>query len=386
MTYRPEDGYGDINQARFSQPLCTIIQVALVDLLASWNIKPAVVVGHSSGEIAAAYCSGSISRETAWKVSYFRGLAISQAFGDNPSGFSMMAVQLSADRLASYLSPWNYSCAESDRVTIACYNSPCNVTVSGPIQGLNALGSLLERNGVLFRKLKVDVAYHSPQMNKAADIYRQYLEPHWPVGESKAGTTFVSTVTGSQALSEELQTPEYWVSNLLNPVRFSDVMSTVLSSARHYILEIGPHSTLRSPIRDVLKDIGKDIGTCYSSVLLRNQDAIDTVLECAGKLHCSGQVVDLASINADLGQTKKPHMLTDLAPYPFNHTQNYWVESRLDQLFRFRKAGRHELLGTPVTDWNELEARWNNRLIMKDMGFLNDHKVSSSNYSVRVHH
>jgi len=168
------------------------------------------------------------------------------------------------------------------------------------------------------------------------------------------------------------------VSNLLNPVRFSDVMSSILSSARHYILEIGPHSTLRSPIRDVLKSLGKDIGTCYSSVLVRNHDAFDTVLDCVGKMYCSGQDIDLAIINGDLGKTKTPHMLTDLAPYPFNHTQNYWVESRLDQLFRFRKAGRHELLGTPVSDWNELEARWNNRLIMKDMEFLNDHKVNSS--------
>jgi acyl transferase domain-containing protein len=389
VEYIPEDGYADIHEAQFSQPLCTVIQVALVDLLVSWGITPSVVVGHSSGEIAAAYCSGSISRETSWRLSYYRGLAVSQACHNRCSGSSMMAIQLSTDRLASYLSAWNYSCGESERITIACYNSPCNVTVSGPIDGLDLLGSSLEQHGVLCRRLKVDIAYHSSHMNKAAEIYRQHLESDWEITASETGPLFISTVTGSLVASHELQTPDYWVSNLLNPVRFSDAMSTVLRSARkkphgtnsfvaNYIVEVGPHSTLRSPLRDMLQDLGKDINTCYSSVLVRKQDAFGTALDCAGKLYCSGHNIDLAAINGELGRTKTPQMLTNLPPYSFNHAQNYWIESRLDESFRFRKAGRHELLGTPVSDWNELEARWNNRFIMKDMNFLSDHKVSNS--------
>jgi acyl transferase domain-containing protein len=391
MEYFPKDAYADINKARFSQPLCTVLQVALVDLLMSWGIKPAVVVGHSSGEIAAAYCSGSISRETAWAVSYYRGLAVSQACGNQSSSSSMMAVQLSADRLAPYLSPWNYSCAESDRITIACYNSPCNVTVSGPIQGLDVLGSSLEQQGVLFRKLRVEVAYHSSHMTNAAQIYRQYLKSHWQtkvIGASDSGPLFISTVTGTEITSHELQTPDYWVSNLLNPVKFSSAMSRVLSSpvksnrvenaVIKHLVELGPHSALRSPLRDICKGIGEDIERFYSSVLVRNQDGLITALDCIGKLYCSGYQVELAKINRELGRTKTPQMLTYLSPYPFNHAQNYWLESRLDQSFRFRKGGRHELLGTPVSDWNELEARWNNRLILKGMDFLSDHKVNES--------
>lgn len=331
MEYHPEDGYADIYEARFSQPLCTVVQVALVDLLASWNIKPVVVVGHSSGEIAAAYCSGSISRETAWEISYYRGLAISDALHNRPSGSSMTAIQLSADRLAPYLSPWNYSCPESARIAIACYNSPCNVTVSGPIEGLEALESSLGSHGVPFRRLKVDVAYQSSHMNEAAENFRQYIESDWKIKASNTGPLFISTVTASQATRQELQTPEYWVANMLNPVRFSKAMAKVLSSAQqklqsaksvvaNYLLEIGPHSTLHSPLRDILKDLGKDIGTCYSSILVRDQDASQTMFESVGKLYCSGHRVDLAAINSELGRTKTPQMLTNLPPYPFNHS------------------------------------------------------------------
>jgi acyl transferase domain-containing protein len=388
-----KDGSTDINEAQFSQPLCTVLQLAIVDLLTSWGVRPAVVVGHSSGEIAAAYCFGAISRETALRVAYYRGLAVAKASSGRRRGSSMMAVQLSPDALASYLSLQNKSHDESDRVTIACYNSPTNVTVSGTVEGLDDIGQSLEKDGVSARRLKVDVGYHSKHMTKAADIYRDYLTSNWQPEAAKTGPLFVSTVTGSQVSAQELQTPEYWVSNLLNPVRFSEVMSTVFSSvqvssdstetfAANSVLEIGPHSTLRSPIRDILKGFGKDINTCYASVLARNQDAFQTVLECIGKLYCSGQQVDLAAFNGELGKKKTPQMLTYLPPYPFNHTQSYWIESRLDQSVRFRKAGHHELLGIPASDWNELEARWNNRLIKKDVVFLNEHKVSGPSRSI----
>lgn len=79
-------------------------------------------------------------------------------------------------------------------------------------------------------------------------------------------------------------------------------------------------------------------------------------LGCVGRLHCSGYHVDLAAINGELERTKTPQMLTNLPPYPFNHAQNSWIESRLDQSFKSRRAGLHELLGTPVSDWIELEA------------------------------
>ena len=226
-------------------------------------------------------------------------------------------------------------------------------------------------------------------MNEAAEIYKRYLCSNWLMETSNNGNgpTFISTVTGSTPTTHELQSAEYWVANLVNPVRFSDVVSMVVSSAQSthsnqgvatvdYILEIGPHSALRSPIRDILRDIGKDVSTCYSSTLIRNQDACETMLDSMGRLHCFGHEVNLTAVNRELGGRKRPSMLSNLPPYPFNHSQKYWVESRLDQDFRFRKAGRHEVIGNRASDWNDFEARWNNRLIVQDTPWLADHKVS----------
>lgn len=382
----PDSAYGDVDDARYSQPLCTIVQVALVDLLESWGVTPAIVVGHSSGEIAAAYCSKSISQEMAWKISYYRGLAVSEAFTKRSSKASMMAVQLSPEKIQPYLS----RCSKDNSVTIACFNSPTNVTVSGTIDGLDELSSALEKDGVLFRRLKVPVGYHSSHMAEAGEIYRHYLQRGWTDRTQKEGPLFISTVTESHADPYELQSPEYWVANLVNPVKFSNVMRTILNPKRQklystkeidarYIVELGPHSTLRSPLKDILKTFEKDISKMYSTALVRNQSAMTTILNCVGELSCAGYPVSLSVVNGELGQTQKPQLVTTLPPYPFNHSQSYWSQSRLAQSYRFRKSGRHELLGTPVPDWNTLEPRWNNTFMVQDMSFLTQHIVNGMN-------
>ncbi|KAF2177891.1 hypothetical protein K469DRAFT_601543 [Zopfia rhizophila CBS 207.26] len=370
-----------------SQPICTAIQVALVDLLTTWSITPAVIVGHSSGEIAAAYCSGAISREAAWKISYCRGLAISLANLLCPRSGSMMAVQLSPKRLSAYTSTWHASHSEEDLITVACYNSHSNVRVSGSLEALNFLSSSLQKEGVPFHRLNVDVAYHSPHMAGAAAIYEKFIHDI-SAGEVRPTRPLISTITGQQSASQELCTADYWVANLVAPVQFNDAMRQVCAPTRrklgksmqslaaNYILEIGPHSALKSPIRNILKDFGRDINTCYSSALVRNQLAHHSILKCVGRLQCRGYGVDFVAVNRNHSVLREPKMLTNLPPYPFNRPQNYWLESRISKNYRFRKFPHHELLGTPVMDWNELEARWNNRLILKNMPFLRHHKVN----------
>lgn len=112
-----------IQFARFSQPLCTILQVALVDLFHSWDVKPEAVVGHSSGEIGAAYCYGAISREHAWKISYWRGKLCSGLRSEVPElKGAMMAVGLSAEAAQQYIPK-----LRKGKVVVACVNSPSSV-------------------------------------------------------------------------------------------------------------------------------------------------------------------------------------------------------------------------------------------------------------------
>ena len=139
-----------IHRAEYSQPLCTAIQVALVRALARAGVTPTAVVGHSSGEIAAAYATGSLSMEEAMILAYYRGYVTRQ----QTLAGGMAAVSLGYDAVSPFL---------VDGVTVACQNSPSSATISGDLDRLQTVIEAIkaERPDVLARRLKVDMAYHS---------------------------------------------------------------------------------------------------------------------------------------------------------------------------------------------------------------------------------
>jgi acyl transferase domain-containing protein len=142
--------YSNINAAEFSQPLCTALQIGLVNLLKRMGVSPSSVVGHSSGEIAAAYASGAVSARTAILIAYFRG----QAMKCSVRKGAMLAVGLGRDAVCCYL---------EDGVVIACENSPQSVTLSGDLEATLRVAEKIKKDlsDVPCRRLKVDTAYHS---------------------------------------------------------------------------------------------------------------------------------------------------------------------------------------------------------------------------------
>ena len=138
------------NAAEFSQPLCTAVQIAVVNLLRSWSISPLAVVGHSSGEIAAAFTSGALTAAEAITIAYYRGQVMKQ----NSQPGAMVSVGLSKLEIDPYL---------MKGLSIACENSPNNVTLSGDPQPMDDVIQRLrqERPEVFVRPLSVKVAYHS---------------------------------------------------------------------------------------------------------------------------------------------------------------------------------------------------------------------------------
>ncbi|KAL9600827.1 MAG: hypothetical protein Q9179_003082 [Wetmoreana sp. 5 TL-2023] len=198
-----------IDDPAWSQPLCTALQVALVDLLASWNVHPSAVVGHSSGEIAAAYCVGAISRESAWKLAYYRGLLASRlADRSCRERGSMMAVALSEDALAPYIAQIPAEC----EIAIGCLNSPTNTTVTGREEAIVALQAVLEREQIFARQLPVGVAYHSVQMEEVANDYLALIQDlaapdSWPSVEN--APLMYSTVSGQLDSTKQLRTEEF---------------------------------------------------------------------------------------------------------------------------------------------------------------------------------
>ncbi|CAI6083222.1 unnamed protein product [Clonostachys chloroleuca] len=399
----------NVNDAEYSQPLCTIIQIALVDLLNSFGLRPAKVAGHSSGEIAAAYCAGALTRHSAWKIAYLRGLLaarLTSTLPDNTNKVkgSMMALGLPASEANKYLDQVADRLG-SKRLVVACINSPLNVTISGEESHIDHLKNVLDAapGGIFARKLKVSVAYHSFQMLEVADEYVTRIGRLRPPPVSSASAPLMaSSVTGTWILPDELLKAEYWARNMVSPVLFSDALVTICASSTtgkasstttklnrsHLrtvpiieIVEVGPHSVLQGPSREILRSIGKEGSVQYASALIRNKSATNTILELAGRLHCLGYQLDLEQVNSSTSEVEASaplKALPTLPAYPFNHSRVYWTESRISKAFRFRKFKRHDLLGAQSFDWNPLEAKWRHTIRISDLPWVEHHKINGT--------
>ncbi|KAI1772330.1 hypothetical protein F4818DRAFT_444554 [Hypoxylon cercidicola] len=381
----------DLSSPRLAQPVCTALQVALVDLLASWDIIPEAVVGHSSGEIAAAYCSGALSKESALRVAYFRGEAGAKLLSNTMAETGgMLAVMLSESDLQPHIAA---VIGEEDQasLTCGCINSPRNTTVTGVEKYIIKLANRLESNQILVRRLDVPVAYHSPQMLQVADFYRSTLEGHLKPNSrcfDPSHPAFFSSVTGTELPNEELLMPQYWVRNLVSQVKFSEAVKAMCSSSSSlkldqetltkpltYLIEVGPHCALAKPVQDNLPE---QTSYAYDFVLRRNMSGLYTAKEMVGRLITNGAPANLEAVNQSLGCARRPEMLVNLPSYPFNHSQTYWIESRLSRNVLSREEPGRELLGNPCMDWNPLKPKWRFTIRTTDLPWTLDHQVDGT--------
>ncbi|KZL64051.1 polyketide synthase [Colletotrichum incanum] len=397
-----------IDDPEFCQPICTALQVALVDLLATWDVYPHAITGHSSGEVAAAYAAGAISREAAWKVAYHRGrLSAKLARSESRPRTGMAAVGLDKASTEAAIDRVN-QLGGAGTLEIACMNSIDSHTVSGDAQKIKVLVEMLSSDKVFARTLNVEIAYHSQYMKAMADEYLQAM------GELEHGALkcpfeprFYSSTIGAQIAFSQLRQPEYWVKNLVSPVRFTESVTEMLKGSSQpkvnalvngYVnggnrdngedapmepitdfLEIGPHSALKGPLVSTIKQVRGTSKIDYHSILRRQEPGVETTLEVVGSLFCQGYRVSLAQVNdADEPHGPKPLMLTDLPAYPFDHSKEYWVESTLSDHYRKRPVGRHELLGAPMPGFNENNATWHNYIRLSESPWIEDHKVSGN--------
>ncbi|KAF5699716.1 polyketide synthase [Fusarium globosum] len=387
-----------IDDPALSQPICTALQVALVDLLATWGIKPAAVVGHSSGEIGAAYATGAISQESAWRLAFYRGALSSRlAMSPDHTNGAMLSVAMSSPDAVSYLKEHVGSALGRD-IVVACINSPRNVTLSGSAAYIDKVKAAADSDGIFARKLKVDNGYHSPLMATIADEYRSLI------GDLEAGTNilpgqvapvFYSSLGGTVSSASALQNPDHWVDNLVSPVQFSKAFSLMCSNTSSsapvkklgssakatvkppkitQVLEIGPHAALRGPIREIMELTPEVSGIGYESVLRRGTSAVDTALGAANWLWCRGYEVDMS----DASIAKDSSLVVNAPGYPFNHSNIYWNESRISKGYRFRPAMRHELFGAPVPDWDPANAVWRNYMRLSENPWVKHHRITGA--------
>lgn len=402
-----------INAPEISQPATTALQVALVDFLVHHcGVVPSSVVGHSSGEIAAAYASGTISRTTAWELAYYRGLWAASlhqlADGESMSQGRMLAVGLSDLEAAHYVDQVGRS-----RVKIACINSPASVTLSGDVDAILELQTIFEGEDVFNRLLTVDIAYHSHHMLSCAPGYRRsiaHLLPREPVRRilrhphsrgrllstsdlplesaeerpiSKSGMTkMISSVTGAQVEWQYL-THLYWLTNLLSPVHFSDAISAMMHPSDgkrpDIVVEIGPHVTLRSPLQQIFEgDPTLREYPEYISLLHRNADATTTALEAIGKLWSRGCNIAMPWVVMRNAQFRRPKPLPNLPNYPWNHEVSHWYESHLSRANRLMPHGRYDLIGRPTADSIPFQPRWRGFFRVKENPWIEHHQVQKT--------
>ncbi|GAT27795.1 polyketide synthase [Aspergillus luchuensis] len=307
----------------FSQTLSAAVQIALVNLLESWSIQPAAVIGHSSGEVGAAYAAKAIPLRTAIIVAYYRGLCAMSC----PLSGGMAVVGLGVTAVKKYL---------KDGLVVACENGPETVNISGNRESLAAVVDQVkaENPDIFTRKLPIRVAYHS--LNDPTQL--------------SAG---------------------YWAANLESPVLFARAVESLLASNNNIsknFVEVGPNCSLSAPLRQILAQHTLQANK-YIPTLLTDQGQARCLLQVAGELFSTGYDIDLEAING------KGQFVSCLSPYPWDRQSLNWKESRLSKSWRFRQHPRHELLGSRTLESSDIEPSWRNLLSLVDVPWLGDHCI-----------
>ncbi|KAK7744645.1 Type I Iterative PKS [Cytospora paraplurivora] len=381
-----------LREPEFSQPLVTALQIAIVNVLHAWGVHAKAVVGHSSGEIAAAYAAGLLSEENAIKAAYCRGYAAKMTSAEvdgivsKPDlALGMMAVGLGADRVQPYIT----NADVGGNISIACFNSPDSVTLSGTVNCLETVRAALVADGHFARLLQVNMAYHSSFMAESGEEYVQCLEAeafsaavaHTANGRNNTGeieTKMFSSVEGDQ-ISGPLDIA-YWKSNMVKPVLFDQALQKMLSfkDPPDFLIEIGPSGALAGPTNQVKKCLPNGgTNVQYFPTMTRGKDAERAIFDVAGHLYIAGHTsIDFVAVNIpNNAKTPSPRVIIDLPNYAWNHNNEYWYESEASQDWRNRRFPHHDLLGSKVLGTAWQAPTWKKSLKLEDLPWLRDHRL-----------
>jgi acyl transferase domain-containing protein/acyl carrier protein len=282
------------------QPALTGIAMALARQWEHWGVKPAAVLGHSSGEIAAAHVAGVLSLADAVRIACARG-AVVRALA--PPG-AMALVALPADQVEPELA------SVGRRAAVAGANSPTMTVLSGDVDAIESVVAAFSARGVFARKLRVEFASHGPHMDALAPELARRVEG---VSPSASRVPFYSTVTPGVVEGNAL-TASYWGENLRQPVRFAEAAAAVVAAGHTTFLEIGPSPVLKLALEEIARAAKQRAHVAIS--LRRDGDDAAEMLAALGGLFCAGVDVDFAALHPDGRVAAAPL-------YPFQR-EEYW--------------------------------------------------------------
>jgi polyketide synthase 12 len=324
---RGDPGAPSLERVDVVQPALFAIMVALARLWGHYGVRPACVIGHSQGEIAAACVAGGLSLEDAAKVVALRSKAVRRLTGD----CSMASFALSAQQMRPYL---------TDGVDIAVVNGPSATVLAGPRVSLEKLVADLTAEDERARMLPVDYASHSAQVEQ---IHAELLDELADITPQSSSIPFCSTVTG-EWLDTTALTAEYWYTNLRQTVRFADAIRTVLSDGILHFVEASPHPLLLAAIEDVAAQAGAPEVAAIGS-MRRGDRGADGVMLSLAQAVVAGLPVAGAALFEGLGARR-----VDLPTYAFQ-TRNFWLGNSpaiTDLASHGLSSTRHPLLGAAI--------------------------------------
>lgn len=371
-----------LDTATLSQPICTVVQIILVDLLRAAGITFAAVIGHSSGEIAAAYASGVLSARDAVLVAYYRGLHSNLAIGPAGQAGAMMVVGTNPKDAEELCTLPEFE----GRICVAACNSPTSITLSGDNDAIEEAKTVFDAEDKFVRVLRVDKAYHSHHMLPCAGAYVDSLQK----ASVKAQKAFEScrwyssvhqgSLIDSNDESKELDAL-YWCRNMTQTVLFSAAVEAAITDLKNKFtiaLEVGPHAALRGPAEDTMKAAAKPIPH-YGSCLIRNQNSAQSFAAALGLVwkNAPEGTVDFENFQRITNPQPQstPTLVKNLPAYQWDHERNFWHESRRSKALRTRPQPGHPLLGTLSPDSTESDIIWQNVLHLSKLPWLAGHQL-----------
>lgn len=342
------------DRTELAQPALFAIQVGVTRMLAHRGISPIAVIGHSVGEVAAAWACGALSLPDAVKVIFHR----SSLQGTTKGLGGMAAIGMdgvAAQALLTELSLTN-------TLHIAGYNSARGATLAGDQAALAIVESVLAERQVFYKRLDLDYAFHSPVM----DALRPGLQSSLSQLAPQAGhTPFLSTVVGESLDGRQLDA-EYWWRNIREPVRFEQMLQSVVAGGDNVFVEIGPHPVLRTYVNDALSTANR-VGRVLTTATRGNDDP-SKIHETAAQIVLSGARVNWPDLFPWVGR----HVT--LPTYPWQR-ERHWHPVTPESLGQLQRSKAHPLLGYSVRQHSGV---WENRLDTSRYPWLADHVVGDA--------
>jgi acyl transferase domain-containing protein/NADPH:quinone reductase-like Zn-dependent oxidoreductase/acyl carrier protein len=349
-------GSPSLDRVDVVQPVLFAVMVSLAAAWRALGIHPDAVLGHSQGEIAAAYVAGALSLRDAAKVVTLRSKAIRAIAGTG----GMVSIPRPVQQVCALIEPWGRS------ISIAAQNGPFSTVVTGDAGALDELMDECERDDVQATRIPVDYASHSAHVEELREKLRESLAGLQP---RTGDVAFISAVTGA-GLDTSCLDGDYWFANLRQPVLFEQAVRWSYEHDYRTFVESSPHPVLTAGIQDSLDDYDADhsvVGT-----LRRNEGGMRRLLLSAAEAHVHGKSPNWASTFDDTGACR-----IDLPTYAFQR-KRYWLEPApgfVDASSLGVAAADHPLLGAVVAQADSEEVIFTGRLALASHRWLADHKV-----------